>query len=636
MGVHKLLSKLESAEPLRSMSVEELDQLGLEIRDVLCNLLATRTAHFASNLGVVELCLALHSVFDFRKDRLIWDTGHQIYPHKLITGRYGEFKTIRLRGGLMGYPNPQESEYDLFMTGHAGCSVSTALGLKSGDDLLNASDRKSIAVIGDGAFPSGIVFEAMNNAGELNKDLIVILNDNKMSICPRVGAMANYMDRLRTNPFYTGLKSEVVKVLNRLPVFGDPTERLLAQIKEGVKAGMVGGMLFEEFGFRYIGPIDGHDIRLLRKYLEMVRDQKGPTLLHVVTEKGRGYKPAEKDPVYFHTPPAFEDEDGNPRVLSVGEKPAFTNYARDAIASQMRRDKRVTVMTAAMCQGNKLEPVRDEFPDRFFDVGICESHAVAFAAGQAKVGLRPIVAIYSTFLQRSYDQIFQEVALQNLPVTMMLDRAGLTGPDGPTHHGLFDIGYMRVFPNIVMMAPGDSTEVEPMLEFSLKHNGPCSIRYPKTSALAFERPVQRIELGKAEVIRRGSDGAIVAIGAMLQQALAAAEILEQEGIHVTVVNGRFIKPLDVDLLGQLFEECRFVVTVEEGALAGGFGSAVLEAACHHGWDTRIMRILGIPDRFIEHGERNELLQELGLDAGGIARTCRQLSENYADIQAAGV
>jgi 1-deoxy-D-xylulose-5-phosphate synthase len=636
MGVHKLLSKLESAEPLRSMSVEELDQLALEIRDVLCNLLATRTAHFASNLGVVELCLALHSVFDFRKDRLIWDTGHQIYPHKLITGRYGEFKTIRLRGGLMGYPNPQESEYDLFMTGHAGCSVSTALGLKSGDDLLNASDRKSIAVIGDGAFPSGIVFEAMNNAGELNKDLIVILNDNKMSICPRVGAMANYLDRLRTNPFYTGLKSEVVKVLNRLPVFGDPTERLLAQIKEGVKAGMVGGMLFEEFGFRYIGPIDGHDIRLLRKYLEMVRDQKGPTLLHVVTEKGRGYKPAEQDPVYFHTPPAFEDEDGNPRVLSIGEKPAFTNYARDAIASQMRRDSRVTVMTAAMCQGNKLEPVRDEFPDRFFDVGICESHAVAFAAGQAKVGLRPIVAIYSTFLQRSYDQIFQEVALQNLPVTMMLDRAGLTGPDGPTHHGLFDIGYMRVFPNIVMMAPGDSTEVEPMLEFSLKHNGPCSIRYPKTSALAFERTPQRIELGKAEVIRRGSDGAIVAIGAMLQQALAAAEILEQEGIHVTVVNGRFIKPLDVDLLGQLFEECRFVVTVEEGALAGGFGSAVLEAACQHGWDTRIMRILGIPDRFIEHGERNELLQELGLDASGIARTCRQLSENYADIQAAGV
>ncbi|MFN7732662.1 MAG: 1-deoxy-D-xylulose-5-phosphate synthase [Pirellula sp.] len=629
MAMHELLSKLDSAEPLQSMSVDDLDRLASEIRDVLCNLLATRTAHFASNLGVVELCLALHSVFDFRKDRLIWDTGHQIYPHKLITGRYAEFKTIRERGGLMGYPNPSESEYDLFMTGHAGCSVSTALGLKSGDDLMREPGRKSIAVIGDGAFPSGIVFEALNNAGELNKDLIVVLNDNKMSICPRVGALANYLDRLRTNPFYTGLKHEVAKALNKVPVFGDPTERLLAQIKEGVKAGMVGGMLFEEFGFRYIGPIDGHDIRLMKKYLEMVRDLKGPTLLHVVTEKGRGYKPAEEDPVYFHTPPAFEDEEGSPRVLSIGEKPAFTNYARDAIASQMRRDPRVTVMTAAMCQGNKLEPVRDEFPDRFFDVGICESHAVAFAAGQAKVGLRPIVAIYSTFMQRSYDQIFQEVALQNLPVTMMLDRAGLTGPDGPTHHGLFDIGYMRVFPNIVMMAPADSTEVEPMLEFALKHPGPTSIRYPKTSALAFDRPTTRIELGKSEVVRRGRDGAIVSIGAMMQQSLAAAEILAKEGIDVTVVNARFIKPLDTERLEELFQSCRFIVTVEEGALMGGFGSAVLEAACQNGWDTRMMRMLGIPDRFIEHGERNELFEELGLHSEGIAKACRELAENFA-------
>ena len=636
MASHPLLSQLPSADPLRSMSVEQLDQMALEIRDVLCNLLATRTAHFASNLGVVELCLALHSVFDFKYDRLIWDTGHQIYPHKLVTGRYKEFRTIRERGGLMGYPNPIESPYDLFMTGHAGCSVSTALGLKSGDDLMDQKRRKSIAVIGDGALPSGIVFEAMNNAGELNKDLIVVLNDNKMSICPRVGALANYLDRLRTNPFYTGLKQEVTKILNKVPVLGDPTEKLLAQVKEGVKAGMVGGMLFEEFGFKYIGPIDGHDIRLLRKYLEMVKDQHGPTLLHVVTEKGRGYKPAEDDPVYFHTPPAFEDEDGSPKVLTIGEKPAFTNYARDAIASQMRRNDKVTVMTAAMCQGNKLEPVRDEFPERFFDVGICESHAVAFAAGQAKVGLRPIVTIYSTFMQRSYDQIFQEVALQNLPVVLMMDRAGLTGPDGPTHHGVFDIGYTRVFPNIVMMAPGDSTEVEPMLEFALKQPGPTSIRYPKTSALAFERPKQPIELGKSETIRKGRDGTIIAIGAMLQQALAAADMLSTEGLDVAVVNARFIRPLDIQMLSKVFEESRFVVTVEEGALAGGFGSAVLEAACQHGWDTRIMKILGIPDRFIEHGERNELLAQIGIDPAGIAATCRQLAERFVDSQAAGV
>jgi 1-deoxy-D-xylulose-5-phosphate synthase len=617
------------------MSTKELEQLATEIRDVLCNLLATRTAHFASNLGVVELCLALHSVFDFKKDRLIWDTGHQIYPHKLITGRYHEFKTIRERGGLMGYPNPAESEYDLFMTGHAGCSVSTALGLKSGDDLNDEPGRRSVAVIGDGAFPSGIVFEAMNNAGELNADLIVVLNDNKMSICPRVGAVANYLDRLRTNPFYTGFKSEVVRVLNKLPLFGDPTERLLAQIKEAVKAGMVGGMLFEEFGFRYIGPIDGHDIQLVRKYLEMVKDQKGPTLLHVVTEKGRGYKPAEKDPVYFHTPPAFEDEDGCPKPLSVGEKPAFTNYARDAILSQMDRNRKVTVMTAAMCQGNKLEPVRDAHSDRFFDVGICESHAVAFAAGHAKVGLRPIVAIYSTFLQRSYDQIFQEVALQNLPVTFMIDRAGLTGPDGPTHHGLFDIGYMRVFPNIVMMAPGDATEVEPMLEFALSYPGPTSIRYPKTTAQTFERVKKPIELGKSEIIQWGTDGAIIACGAMLQQAIAAAELLKRSGLNVAIINARFIKPLDMQMLTKVFDECRFVVTVEEGALMGGFGSAVLETACEQGWDTRIMRTLGIPDRFIEHGDRNELLADAGIDPAGIAKTCRALSEKYSDAQHAG-
>jgi 1-deoxy-D-xylulose-5-phosphate synthase len=466
--------------------------------------------------------------------------------------------------------------------------------------------------------------------------MIVVLNDNKMSICPRVGAVASYLDRLRTNPFYTGFKSEVVRVLNKLPLFGDPTERLLAQIKEGVKAGMVGGMLFEEFGFRYIGPIDGHDIHLLRKYLEMVKDQKGPTLLHVVTEKGRGYKPAEKDPVYFHTPPAFEDEDGCPKPLSAGDKPAFTNYARDAIMSQMKSNPAVTVMTAAMCQGNKLEPVRDAFGDRFFDVGICESHAVAFAAGHAKVGLKPIVAIYSTFLQRSYDQIFQEVALQNLPVTFMIDRAGLTGPDGPTHHGLFDIGYMRVFPNIVMMAPGDATEVEPMLHFALSRSGPTAIRYPKTTAQSFERPVQPIELGKSEVIHWGTDGAIIACGAMLQQAISAAEILKKDGLDVAVINARFIKPLDMAMLTQVFEECRFVVTVEEGALMGGFGSAVLEAACAQGWDTRILRTLGIPDQFIEHGDRNELLKELALDPSGIAQTCKKLSEKYSHAEHAGV
>ena len=508
---HPLLASLSDATPLRGFSAQQLESLSDEIRDVLCNLLATRTAHFASNLGVVELCIALHCEFDFRHDRLIWDTGHQIYPHKLVTGRYDEFPGIRTRGGLMGYPNPEESEYDLFMTGHAGASVSTAVGLRSGDVIGGRTDRHTVAVIGDGAFPSGMVFEAMNNAGELEEDLTIILNDNKMSICPRVGSVANYLDRLRSNPFYTGLKSEVVRLLEHVPMFGDPAERLLAQMKEGVKAGLLGGMLFEELNIRYVGPIDGHDVPLLRKYLGMVREMDGPVLLHVVTEKGHGYKPAAEDPVFFHTPPAFQDQLASDRAekaasASPSSGQPFTIPARDAIGRQLAENPRVTVITAAMCQGNKLEPVREQFPDQFFDVGICESHAVAFAAGQCKTGLRPIVDIYSTFLQRSYDQIFQEVALQDLPVVFMMDRAGLTGPDGPTHHGLFDIGYMRLFPNMVVMAPGYAAEVDLMLAAALQHEHPCAIRYPKAAALELNHEPAEIEFGRSELIREGSDG----------------------------------------------------------------------------------------------------------------------------------
>ena len=459
----QLLPQISSPRDLDALSLPQLEQLAGEMRDVLCNLVANRTAHFASNLGVVELTLALHTSFDFSQDRLIWDTGHQIYPHKLITGRHDQFHTMRLRGGLMGYPNPNESIYDLFMTGHAGCSVSTMLGLRSGDDLLDRRNRHAVAVIGDGAFPSGIVHEAMNNAGGMKAKLIVVLNDNKMSICPRVGGLADYLDRLRASPSYSGLKSGVLKILDKVPLLGDPVERLLAQTKEAIKAGLHGGMLFEELGFHYIGPIDGHNIGLVRKYLRMVKRMEGPVLLHVVTEKGHGFKPAAEDPVLFHTPPQFERDEDEVVEMKSSSSVAYTNIAAEAIREQMARNGLVTVMTAAMCQGTKLEKVREEFPDRFFDTGICESHAVAFAAGQAKAGLRPIVDIYSTFLQRSFDQIFQEVALQNLPVTFMLDRAGLTGPDGATHHGMFDLGYMRLFPNMIVMAPGDSGDLAPML-----------------------------------------------------------------------------------------------------------------------------------------------------------------------------
>lgn len=621
LGSHPLLASLHDAMPLRTFSPQQLADVAAEIRDVLCNLLATRTAHFASNLGVVELCLALHCEFDFRRDRLIWDTGHQVYPHKLVTGRYRDFASIRTRGGLMGYPNPHESHYDLFMTGHAGCSVSTAVGLRSGDLLNDQPDRHTVAVIGDGAFPSGIVFEALNNAGELGDDLTIVLNDNKMSICPRVGAVATYLDRLRGNPFYTGLKHEVGRLLEHVPMFGDPAERLLAQMKEGVKAGLLGGMLFEELGIRYIGPIDGHDIALVRKYLAMARQSAGPQLLHVVTEKGHGYKPAAEDPVYFHTPPAFGDNGGESPPAVAKQADPFTVHARNAIQRRMTDDPRVTVITAAMCQGNKLEPVRERFPDRFFDVGICESHAVAFAAGQCKTGLRPIVDIYSTFLQRSYDQIFQEVALQDLPVVFMLDRAGLTGPDGPTHHGLFDIGYLRLLPNMVCMAPGYASELPLMLDAAMEHDHPVSIRYPKAAALQLDRVPDPIRMGRSEVIRDGSDGTIVACGAMLQQALAAADLLAGD-LDVGVVNARFIKPIDAAMVRATLGDGRFVVTVEEAAVMGGFGSAFLESAVAQRLDTRWLTTLGLPDEFIEHGEREELLDLHGLSPERIAETCR--------------
>ncbi len=620
--MHPMLSQLDSAEPLRHYSLSQLQQLADEIRDVLCNLVATRTAHFASNLGVVELCLALHATFDFRSDRLIWDTGHQIYPHKLITGRYPQFSTIRTQGGLMGYPNPEESVYDLFMTGHAGCSVSTALGLRSGDDLLGQSSRKSVAVIGDGAFPSGIVFEALNNAGYLKKDLLVILNDNKMSICPRVGAVAGYLDRLRGNPLYTGFKHEVAKALNHVPLFGDPVERLLAQMKEGVKAGLLGGMLFEDLGVRYLGPIDGHDIGLLKKYLSLVQSMDGPILLHVVTEKGHGYKPAAEDPVFFHTPPALSELQGERRSSPSSSAKPYTVLVRDAITRAMDADQRVTVLTAAMCQGTKMEPVRERFPERFFDVGICESHAVAFAAGQCKAGLRPIVNIYSTFMQRSFDQIFQEVALQDLPVVFTMDRAGLAGPDGPTHHGCFDIPYMRAFPNIVVMAPGYAGEVEPMLQFALRHDHPSAMRYPKAAAFDLQRVSAPVELGKSETIREGCDGTIVVFGALLEEAVAAAETLEDRR-SVAVVNARFAKPLDLEMVAAALADDRFVVVLEEASHIGGFGSAFLEAANELGLDTRRVKRLALPDQFVPHGDRSDLLEQFQLTSEAIVRVCEQ-------------
>ncbi len=629
-----ILPTINSPRDLDTLSIPQLERLATEIRETLCNLVAARSAHFASNLGVVELCIALHRTFDFLHDRLIWDTGHQIYPHKLLTGRYKEFPTIRTKGGLMGYPNPEESDYDLFVTGHAGSSVSTALGLASGDKLLREHENRwSVAVIGDGAFPSGVVYESLNNIKRDGKRMLLVLNDNKMSICPRVGGVADYLDRLRMSGMYTGLKEEVARVLQRVPVLGDSAERFLAQLKEAAKAGLHGGMLFEDLGLRYFGPIDGHNIALVSKYLRMAKAMDGPVMLHVVTEKGHGFKPAADDPVLFHAPPQFERREHAIVAMRKSNSRTYTHVASEAIHRTLGTHPRTTVITAAMCQGNKLEKIRDDYPHQFFDVGICEAHAVAFAAGQAKVGMRPIVDIYSTFLQRAFDHIFQEVTLQDLPVTFMLDRGGLSGPDGPTHHGMFDIGYLRMFPNMVVMAPGDEHDLPMMLDFAIECDHPCSIRYPKAGAVTISGDRAPIELGKSEVFAWGTDGVIIACGAVLPQCIEAAGVLAAEGLDFGVINARFVKPLDEAVLHRAIRECPVVVTVEEGALMTGFGSALLESANAARIGTSHIKRLGMPDEFVEHGEREELFADLGLDAEGIASAARSARPVAANCDA---
>jgi 1-deoxy-D-xylulose-5-phosphate synthase len=624
-----ILPGIKSPADLHKLTDDQLLTLAQEIRDELVQVLTARPAHFASNLGVVELCLALHLTYDFSEDRLIWDTGHQIYPHKLVTGRYGKFRSIRSRGGLMGFPNPAESPFDLFMTGHAGASVSTVSGLKAGDTLVGQKDRKAVAVIGDGALPSGIVFEAFNNIAGMQQDVLVVLNDNKMGICPRTGGLATYLDKCRITGLYQGGKRTLNQILDQVP-FGGTARWSLEHLRDALKAYFKDGMLFEEFGFRYFGPVDGHDLAGLRKILKDLKGLTGPVLLHVFTTKGHGVPQAAEDPVTYHSPPVFEELGPQRRIVSMkkGGARAYTDAASAAIREALAADPKVAVLTAAMCQGNKLERVRDEFPAQFFDTGICESHAVAFAAGMAKAGAKPIVDIYSTFLQRSFDQIFQEVCLQNLPVVFALDRAGLAGPDGPTHHGVFDVPYLRLFPNMVSMAPGDELDVAPMLRFALGHAGPISMRYPKANLdrLARAGDPAPVELGKAELIEWGEDGCFVAFGTLVNTCVAAARKLREDGLHIGVINARFVKPLDKELILRAVETLPVVVTVEEGTLEGGFGSAVLEAANGAGLDARNVVRRGIPDRFIEHGDRAELLAELGLDAVGLADTVRRFRE----------
>ena len=630
---YPLPEHLRLPEDLPNLSIGQYETLAAEIREAICELLDHRSAHFASNLGVVELAVALHSVFDFSKDRLVWDTGHQIYPHKILTGRADRFETIRMRDGLMGYPNPAESDYDLFMTGHAGCSVSASLGLLCGDRIERPDEgRHSVAVVGDGAFGCGVIFEAMNHAAGLDVPLIVILNDNRMSICPRVGGTGRYFDTLRSVPGYLRFKRGTRRAIDRIPLIGTQLGRMLSNVKDSVRVAMFGGTLFEQLGFHYFGPIDGHDIQMLRHYLYLAQRISTPVLLHVMTEKGHGFAPAEDDPTKFHAPAPFIrqcDPNGVRATFRTRRtSQTYTDVASVAVERLMEQDPDVTVIVAAMCQGTKLEKVREKYPKRFFDSGICEEHAVAFAAGLAKSGTHPFVCIYSTFMQRAYDQIFQEVSLQNLPVTLMLDRAGVVGADGPTHHGVFDFSWLRHLPNLTIMAPGDAEDLERMIAFARGYPGPTTIRYPRSEATHVVRTVAPVERGRAEVLQRGGDGMILVCGALLGEALRAADHLRNQGYDVGVVNMRFVKPMDTaEVLGVL-RESRIVLTVEENALAGGFGSAVLEVASDAGLSAAHVRRLGIPDRFIPHAERREQLVETGLTAIGIIESFLEMADKH--------
>ncbi len=669
-----ILSSLKDASKLRTMTLDELTELAAEIRTTLRRLSERRSVHFASNMGVVELTLALHSVFDFTRDRLIWDVGHQCYPHKLITGRFDRIDTIRAKGGLSGYPNPRESLYDLFMTGHAGSSVGTALGLSCGDALVDrlfaskggdssARSRCSIAVVGDGAFTSGSIFEALNHAGELQQKLLVVLNDNEMSICKRVGGFGRYLDHMRIAPGYLGAKWRLRQLLEKTPAYG-----FLSRSKDALKAWLVGGALFEDFGFRYIGPIDGHNVATLRKYFLALQNYDAPILLHILTEKGRGYRPAEIDPSQYHsTSPAkiqkdkrartaeqkassrfakrfpilrssvsrFNDEtDLNLKSVSDEAQP-FTFWVKDAILNAMRNDPRVCVIVAAMTQGNMLERAREEFPDRFFDVGICEAHAVNFAAGLAKAGMRPIVDVYSGFMQRAYDQLFQETSLQNLPIIFSLDRAGLVGADGATHHGVFDLSYFRPFPNIESIAPGDALDVGEAFKYALSRSNPVAIRYPKANVDVIKREVKSFACGKAEVLREGKNGYFaVCGGGILQTALEVAERLANsaKSVDFGVINARFAKPIDAETILRPLRDGKALVAVEENALIGGFGSAILEAANDEGVDARALVRCGVPDLFIEHGTREEELKDAGLDREGLTRAALRALERVEKLK----
>ena len=609
-SMYELLKTIDDPSRLRSLERKQLQQLAEELRAYVLESVSRTGGHLSSNLGTVELTIALHYVFETPEDRIVWDVGHQTYPHKILTGRRDAMSRLRVIDGISGFPRRIESRYDTFGTAHSSTSISAALGMAISAKIKNEK-RRCIAVIGDGAMSAGMAYEAMNNAGAMNVDLLVILNDNEMSISPPVGALTNYLARLLSGRIYSSARRASEHLLRRVGVW-----ELARRAEEHMKGMVTPSTLFEEFGFNYIGPIDGHDLDALIPTLANIKKLEGPQFLHVITRKGQGYKLAEDDPIAYHGPGKFDPAEG--LKAAAGGKPTYSQIFGEWLCDMAALDPRLVAITPAMREGSGMVKYSEQFPERYFDVGIAEQHAVTFAAGLACEGMRPVLGIYSTFLQRGYDQLIHDVAIQNLPVLFALDRAGLVGGDGATHNGAFDFAYLRTVPNLAVMAPADADECRQMLYTGFMSNGPCSVRYPRGAALGeAKKEMKAIPLGKGEVRRTGKRVAILAFGAMLKPALEAAEELD-----ATVANMRFVKPLDVELVKRLAESHPLIVTVEEHQVMGGAGSAVCEALASMAFQGKIL-LLGLPDRFIDHGDPAKLLASVGLDAPGIRNSVRK-------------
>lgn len=612
-----LLSQISHPSQLRSLTVEQLSQLAREIRQRILDVVGKTGGHLASNLGVTELTIALHRCFDFEKDRLLWDVGHQCYPHKLLTGRNKQFDTLRQAGGISGFPSVAESPFDQFDTGHAGTAIATAFGLAYGDRLLGR-DSRVVAVVGDASIVNGLSFEGLNQAGTLDRQLLVILNDNSWGIAPTQGAMAQYLSWLRTSTIYGEVKQRVKQLLPRVPIVGQSISDVLGHLKEGVKATLHQPRIFEQFGFLYIGPVEGHDIGQLIEMLQSIRDLKHPVLLHAHTNKGEGADFALAEPGRFHSPKPFVVENGK-ATIQKGSGRSWTAAFSDALIEIARENPKVFALTAAMPDGTGLDKFAQVFPDRHRDIGIAESCTVDVAAGLARAGLKPVVAIYSTFLQRAFDQIFQEVALQNLPVVFCLDRAGLVGGDGAVHHGFLDIAYLRSFPNMTVLAPADENELKVALRFALAEPSACAIRYPRANVPKSMGDAPPFVRGVSRVMREGHDATILAYGSTVADALNAADMLAVQEVFVRVVNARFARPVDEQMVRKAFIAGHPVITVEDHSVVGGFGTAVLETAQELGLPTQQLVRLGMPaDRFVPQGSRSGQLAECGIDDVGIA------------------